>query len=153
MYLCSICNVLRFYYRSLTYADSDLVIPWINAYDAQTKKCLNKLTVTFVHDEFDILTVNYATECMCLTLLLFCLCALHLTLCVYNTDGSPLHGFDPSHPALTALEVVYSWDSVQQDDLAMGVTVLFILSLIWTTVLMCSVASSPVVQQTASHKN
>ena len=43
---------------------------------------------------------------------------------------------DVSHPSLTSFEIVYKWEGEQEDDLAIGITTMFLVSLfafIWIT--------------------
>ena len=57
----------------------------------------------------------------------------HIVCChvYYYIDGAPVRQLDVSHPALTAFEIVYSWDSsAQADDVSLGITTLFIITLI-----------------------
>ena len=38
-------------------------IPWITVFNAEERKCLRKLIVTFTRDEFEVLKVKYKTIC------------------------------------------------------------------------------------------
>ena len=53
----------------------------------------------------------------------------------YYLDGNrPLS--DLSHPSLTSFEIVYKWEGEQEDDIAIGITTMFVVSLfafIWIT--------------------
>lgn len=53
---------------SLTFHENRLQIPWIVLFDAKSKRSLYKLTITFTHDEFDVLRLNYTLECKSTTL-------------------------------------------------------------------------------------
>jgi hypothetical protein len=41
-------------------------------------------------------------------------------------DGSRLARIDPTHPTLRGFELEYHWESVEEEDLTLGIQVLFI---------------------------
>ena len=45
------------------------------------------------------------------------------------SDGRPIQRLDPNHPSLTAFDVVYQWEAVQEDDLRVGILAMFLLTL------------------------
>jgi hypothetical protein len=53
----------------LSFADRKLSIPWTYLYSARDVAGLEKLVITFVHDEYDVLQLNYQPYCECLTCL------------------------------------------------------------------------------------
>jgi hypothetical protein len=79
---------------TLTFAENKLVVPNIKIFDSQRKSSLEKLIVIFYHDDFDVLRLSYHTEM-----------------------GHPIQRFDATHPSLTAFELEYQWEAVQEDDL------------------------------------
>ena len=50
---------------SIDFVDSKIVLPWTKLYNAKLKTTLNKLIVTFQHDEFNVLRLNYEPICKC----------------------------------------------------------------------------------------
>lgn len=48
---------------SITFDKNKLIVPWTVLFDASKRRTLQKLVVTFSHDEFQILKVNYETVC------------------------------------------------------------------------------------------
>ncbi len=48
---------------SMTFANHKLLVPWVALYDAQERKSLNKLTVIFEYDEYDVLRVRSIPHC------------------------------------------------------------------------------------------
>ena len=100
-------------------------------YDASQKKLLKKCTVTFMHDEYEIVRVRYDFE-----------------------YGAPIRQLDVSHPSLTAVQLVYVWDSsVQVDDTALGIVVLFACTVVFLFLLCFVTANSedPQPPQQAAH--
>lgn len=55
--------------RFFTFADGKLMIPWTDLYSAKEISNMEKLIITFVHDEFDVLQVQYQPLCKCNTML------------------------------------------------------------------------------------
>jgi hypothetical protein len=45
-------------------------------------------------------------------------------------DGQPIARFDPNHPSLRAVELIYKWQPVQSQDLTQGLYTMFILTLL-----------------------
>ena len=66
-----------------------------------------KLHVIFEVDEFDVLRVQ--------SIPIF---------------GPPVARLDASHPSLTAFEISYNWKSVQEEDLPLGISIMFALTLL-----------------------
>ena len=62
---------------SFTFLGNKLTIPWITMYDSKERVSLKKLTITFTHDEFEIITLHYkstcksANKCLCMSSYLF----------------------------------------------------------------------------------
>ena len=48
---------------SLVFSGSKLIIPMILLFDSKHKKSLSSLTVTFSHDDFDIINLKYDAQC------------------------------------------------------------------------------------------
>jgi hypothetical protein len=79
---------------TLTFAENKLVVPNIKVFDSKRRASLEKLVIVFYHDDFDVLRLSY-----------------------HPVMGHPIQRFDPTHPSLTAFELVYQWEAVQEDDL------------------------------------
>ena len=79
---------------TLTFAENKLIVPNVKVFDSNRKTSLERLIVTFYHDDFDVLRLSYHAEM-----------------------GRAAQRFDPKHPSLTAFELVYQWEAVQEDDL------------------------------------
>ena len=92
---------------SLAFANSKLAIPWIVLYDAKAKKSIEKLSVIFSHDDFDVLAVQFKIA--------------------YSKE---IQRLDPSHPSLHSFEIVYEWSAVEEEDVATGVLVMFTSALL-----------------------
>jgi len=91
---------------ALTFMGSRLSIPWVTLFNAREKVTLKVLVVTFTHDEFEVVRLRYDT--------------------VYSPR---IKRVDSTHPTLRGFEIEYRWESVQEDDFGMGVTVLFVSAL------------------------
>jgi hypothetical protein len=90
-----------------TFADHKLMSPLVVTFDSTNRKLLKKCTVTFLHDEYDIVRIRYSFD-----------------------YGAQIRQLDTTHPSLSAVELIYVWDSsVQVDDTSLGIVVLFILTL------------------------
>ena len=50
-------------------------------------------------------------------------------------DGPQINRFDPSHPSLTAFEIDYVWEPVNENDLSRGLLTLFSGSIFFAAVL------------------
>jgi hypothetical protein len=48
---------------SLTFASSKLVVPNVLMFDSKKKRSLQKLLITFYHDDFDVLRLSYHPVC------------------------------------------------------------------------------------------
>ena len=48
----------------------------------------------------------------------------------HATDGRPIQRLDPNHPSLTAFDVEYQWEAVQEDDLRIAILVMFVITLL-----------------------
>jgi hypothetical protein len=48
---------------SITFDGNRLIVPTILLYDSKRRKSLLALTVTFSHDDFDVLRLKYDTVC------------------------------------------------------------------------------------------
>lgn len=112
---------------TLAFADHKLISPLIVTFDSVKKKLLKKCIVTFMHDEYDILRIKYDYE-----------------------YGVQIRQLDTSHPSLSAVELIYVWDSsVQVDDTALGIVMLFILTLVFLMML-CFVTYNGIENQSRS---
>jgi len=60
-------NDLKF---SMSFSHNKLLLPWIHLYNANEKSTLNKLSITFQHDEFDVLRLS-SVEPQCKQILPF----------------------------------------------------------------------------------
>ena len=47
-----------------------------------------------------------------------------------HLDGPKIKQLDPSHPALRGFQLEYRWESVEEEDFALGVVVMFISALL-----------------------
>ena len=139
---------------SLAFASSKLAVPNVILYDSKKKRSLQKLHVVFYHDDFDVLRVSHHSVCTrprppfplsashCISSLP---CPPHpppppthpptTTTSIPTphpsppSDGRPIQRLDPNHPSLTAFDVVYQWEAVQEDDLRVGILAMFLLTL------------------------
>jgi hypothetical protein len=98
---------ILYIHRSLKFSGNKLLVPWILLYDAKAKKPLKKLEIVFEVDEYEVLRLT--------------------TLPVY---GPPSLNIDASHPSLTAFEIVYTFKAVEGEDLSLGISVMFLLTLL-----------------------
>ena len=48
---------------SIDFADSKIVLPWTKLFNAKEKTTLTQLVITFQHDEFYVLRLNYEPKC------------------------------------------------------------------------------------------
>lgn len=92
---------------SLTFADHKLILPWTVVFDAAKRKSLQKLTIIFSHDQFDVEGIDFRTE-----------------------YGPRIARLDADHPSVTAFEVVYQWKGVDGEDFAMGIFLMFLIGII-----------------------
>ena len=92
---------------SLTFADHKLILPWTVVFDAAKRKSLQKLTIIFAHDQFDVEGIDFRTE-----------------------YGPRIARLDADHPSVTAFEVVYQWKGVDGEDFAMGIFLMFLIGII-----------------------
>eukprot|EP01039_Chlorochromonas_danica_P005461 gene5460-6012_t len=72
-------------------------IPWLTVFNAQQRRRLQKLEVTFLHDSYEIIDIRYQT-----------------------TYGPRLDNIDPSHPALRGFQLFYRWQSLEEEDFPLG---------------------------------
>lgn len=91
---------------ALTFSNK-LAIPPVALYDAKERISIQQLQITFTHDKYNVMEVKYNI--------------------IY---GPRIKRLDPSHPSLTAFEIVYSWESVQEDDFPFAIQVMFCLALL-----------------------
>lgn len=87
---------------SLTFAENELVTPKLSLYNAKERKSIDKLIITFTHDQYHVLSVDYKF--------------------IY---GPPIKRIDPSHPSLTAFEITYRWNSIEDNDFPLAISVMF----------------------------
>lgn len=104
---------------SFAFDNNRLAIPWVTVFDSKGRRSLQKLEISFVHDDFDVEKVNYVT-----------------------TYGPRIARLDPSHPSLTTFEIIYKWDAVQEEDLASGLVTMFIVVIVGLIPIVWSVISS-----------
>jgi len=142
---------------SLAFSSSKLAVPNVILYDSKKKRSLQKLHVVFYHDDFDVLRVSHHSVCTSWVGILVrvtscplqCVSSLsrrsrrpsapvppflhplpsNPTLPRPPPDGRPIQRLDPNHPSLTAFDVVYQWEAVQEDDLRVGILAMFLLTL------------------------
>ena len=126
---------------SMIFSGGNILLPHILLFDSKERKSLQKLIITYYHDENDVISLKHTTICK----------LIHIFISLFNVenlfyltfidylwiDGPRIPIIDPSHPSLTAFNVVYKWESVQQDDLPLTITVLFSLGVIFVIFLMC----------------
>ena len=64
---------------SLLFAGSKHVLPLIVLFDAKQKKSLKSLTVTYTHDDFDIIGLKFETICKstCMSFIDYCNLPFH----------------------------------------------------------------------------
>lgn len=99
---------------SFTFSESKLSIPAILLYSA-TGKSLEKIVFTFEHDAYDVISVSHVAT-------------------YKDLGGQTLPDLTSSrHPPV---EVEYHWASVQEDDLNLGVKVMFTTTIFMTMGLM-----------------
>jgi len=104
---------------SLTFSSKKLMIPSITLFDAKERISMQQLKIIFSHDKYDVLSVRHFT--------------------IY---GPRINRLDPTHPSLTAFDIVYQWESVQEDDFPFAVHVMFVLSLCAIAVVLTMVCRS-----------
>lgn len=93
---------------SLTFAAQRLLVPQVILFDSKEKKSLDQLVITFLHDKYDVLKIKS-----------------------FDVKYGPnIQRLDPNHPSLTAFEIKYKWESVQEDDFPFAITVMFSTSLL-----------------------
>jgi len=100
---------------SFTFSNNKLIVPMVILYDSINKKSLIQLTITFYHDDFSVQRVSYDTK--------------------YGTRSLD----SSSHTSLTGFEIVYKWEGEQEDDLAIGITTMFVISLAAFLWIFCAV--------------
>lgn len=93
---------------AMSFSHNKLLLPWSVIFDATKKVTLNKLTVIFEHDEFELLLIS----------------SIDLTF------SKKITKLDPHHPSLTAFEIEYKWKGIQDQDIALGIYALFTTSLL-----------------------
>ena len=99
---------------SFTFSNNKLIVPMVILYDSMNKKSLLQLTITFYHDDFSVQRVSYDTK--------------------YGLR--PLASSDSS---LTGFEIIYKWEGEQEDDLATGITAMFVITLAALLWISCAV--------------
>jgi hypothetical protein len=92
---------------SLTFAANKLILPKLPLFDAKERKSIDKLVITFTHDQNEVISVDYKY--------------------IY---GPRIKRIDPSHPSLTAFEITYRWNNLQEDDFPFAISMMFGSSLI-----------------------
>ena len=103
---------------SFSFGEGKLVIPRVIVYDSASKRMLERLLITFVHDEFDVLRVSSSL--------------------VYH-DENVLPDED-TH--LVPFQIDYRWEGVQEDDLGLAIKVMFLVTFLITMVMTYAVCSS-----------
>ena len=58
-----------------------------------------------------------------------------------STDTSLAPRMDPTHPILRGFILEYQWDSVQEEDFAMGVQALFLSVIVGFIAILCMICS------------
>lgn len=116
---------------SFTFAHRKFLIPWISVYDSKKRRSLDRLVVTFDHDQHDVLEVHYER--------------------VY---GKEIQRLDPSHPSLVGFEIVYQWRAADDTDFSSGIFEMFLMALIFgTAIVVLAVVYDPISQQKAKTRS
>jgi hypothetical protein len=102
----------------LTFGNS-LMIPWITVFDSKNQRNLEILTVNFFTDRYDVVRVTVDK--------------------VYVANSARL---DPNHPSVTAFEVKYVWQGIEDQDTPHGLFVMFLVAAILGVLLTLVVNSS-----------
>lgn len=92
---------------SFTFANNKVLIPWLSVFDAKKRRSLERLEVTFEHDQYDVLEVRYNR--------------------VY---GREIQRLDASHPSVVGFEMVYQWVQADDTDFSSGIFEMFLMSLL-----------------------
>jgi hypothetical protein len=95
---------------SFTFAHRKFLVPWIPVYDSKKRRSLDKLIITFDHDQHDVLEVHYER--------------------IY---GKEIQRLDPNHPSLVGFEIVYQWRAADDTDFSSGIFEMFLMALIFGT--------------------
>jgi hypothetical protein len=48
---------------TFTFSGNKVVVPWVLLYDSKHRKSLQLLTITFFHDDFEVLHISHQTTC------------------------------------------------------------------------------------------
>ena len=113
---------------SFTFAEYKLIIPWTTYYDSKAKGCLKRLNIKFYHDDFDVQRISQVYFFLNLSTA----SPMKYLLC---TKGSPVMEHILERHECPPLLVSYEWEAIQEEDLALTVIVMFVLTLIITAVL------------------
>lgn len=103
---------------ALSFDGNKLMIPWIPIYEANMRRTMRKLVITFTIDEFEIIRLRHSVICK----LLWIAQAMNYSVFL---GGPRISKVDPTHPSLRGFEIDYRWESVQEEDFGLGVVVLF----------------------------
>lgn len=112
----------------MSFADRKLSIPWTYLYSSRDVAGLEKLVITFVHDEYDVLQLDYKPYCKFSAFSIFCGSVL-LFHFGYPTDGTNLDII--SKGSYPPVEIEYRWESVKDDDVASAMQLLFLVTVIF----------------------
>lgn len=74
-----------------------------------------------------------------------------LLYCFIIIDGAKIQRVDPTHPALRGFEIVYEWESVQEEDFGLGVIVMFMSAVLSMFVMLCLVLNDKNVMGASSN--
>jgi len=101
---------------SFTFANNKLLIPWLSVFDSKKKRSLERLVLTFEHDQYDVLEVRYE-----------------------RTYGREIQRLDPDHPSVVGFELVYQWVTADDTDFSSGIFEMFLMSLLFGFVIISMV--------------
>jgi hypothetical protein len=101
---------------SFAFAHKKFMIPWLSVFDSKKRRSLEKLIITFDHDQHDVLEVHYQR--------------------VY---GKEIQRLDPDHPSVVGFEIEYVWRAAEDADFSSGIFEMFLMTLIFGVGLICLV--------------
>ena len=88
---------------SFMFAEYKLVVPWTMVYESKTKLCLKRFKIKFYHDDFDIQRISHLVDDV---------------------------GHIGSNNQCPPFDIVYEWEAIQEEDLALAVIIMFTLTLV-----------------------
>ena len=97
---------------SFTFAHKKFLVPWLSVFDSKKRRSLDKLIITFDHDQHDVLEVHFEK--------------------VY---GKEIQRLDPNHPSIVGFEMTYQWRAADDTDFSSGIFEMFLMALIFGSVI------------------